>query len=80
MGWLTALGMFVVVWWVVLFTTLSLWLKPHQDVEGHFGTAGSAPEKTNLGKKMLLTTLIAFFVWLGIVILVNTGILEGWIS
>ena len=56
-----------------MFTMLPLWVKPHQ---GEFGTAGSAPENPYLLKKMLLTTVIAAFVWLAVYICVETGLIE----
>lgn len=79
MGVLTSIGMFVVIWWVILFTTLPLWVKPHDQLDDNFGTAGSAPQKTHLLKKAVLTTVIAFFVWLAVYILVETGKIEEWL-
>lgn len=79
MGALTAIGVYIIIWWLVLFTTLPLWVKPHQEADKHFGTAGSAPQRPYIGKKVALTTVIAFFVWLGVYILIETGIIEAWL-
>ena len=62
---ITQIGIFVIVWWVVLFSTLPLWIQrpsEEDDEELEPGTDPGAPINPNLGQKFLLTTGIAFVV------------------
>lgn len=50
--------LFVLMWWLVIFTTLPFGNRPSGTVT--LGHAASAPARHNLGKKLVATTLIAF--------------------
>jgi len=74
MGWLAGIYVYLIVWWLVLFTVLPWGVKvPDKPEPGH---ASSAPINPLLGRKLIITTLIAALVW-GLIDLV---ILSGWIS
>ncbi|MCR9254892.1 MAG: DUF1467 family protein [Alphaproteobacteria bacterium] len=64
MGWVSGIAVFVIVWWVVLFTMLPIGVRPPENPEE--GHATSAPERPMLGKKFLWTTLISTVIWAGI--------------
>jgi predicted secreted protein len=53
---------YVMIWVVILFMVLPWGAKPSEQPE--VGHATSAPEKPHIGLKMLITSLIAFFLWL----------------
>jgi predicted secreted protein len=75
MGWFTALVMFALVWWTVLFAVLPLGTNPMPDPDSATGWRG-APENPRLGRKLVITTLASLLIW-GIMV----GIIEsGWLS
>ena len=71
---LTALFIYFLIWWLTLFTVLPLGVKRHE--EHGKGFDEGAPEKPNLGKKLLLNTVISAVI-LGIIeVLVKTGVID----
>ena len=67
MNWYTLTAIFIVVWWLVLFTVLPIGVRT-QDEEGSTvpGSAGSAPARPMIVRKALITTLIAALIVTGI--------------
>ena len=61
MNIVSAIVIYVVVWWVILFTILPLWVQPVLKSEKYADTA--APRRSYIKKKFLLTTIISFFIW-----------------
>jgi len=56
----TALAIYFVLWWVVLFTTLPFGIRSqHEDGESVAGTDPGAPVLARMGRKLLWTTLIS---------------------
>ncbi|HWD57600.1 MAG TPA: DUF1467 family protein [Stellaceae bacterium] len=74
MGWVTGIVVYVLTWWVVLFMTLPLWIKPTEP--GDTGHGLGAPKQPFMWRKVALTSVIAAVVWAGIYIFV----IEPWIS
>lgn len=71
---LTAFFIYFLVWWLTLFTVLPIGVKRH-DEHGKGFDAG-APAIPNLGKKLILNTLISAVI-LGIMqLLVMTGVVN----
>jgi len=71
---MTALFIYFLIWWLTLFTVLPLGVKRHEE-DGKGFDAG-APEKPNLGKKLILNTIISAII-LGIMqLLVVTGVIH----
>jgi predicted secreted protein len=61
MNWFSGVLVYVMIWWVVLFTVLPWGIKvPEEPEPGH---ATSAPDKPRLGRKFLITTVIATVLW-----------------
>ncbi|MCF8474380.1 MAG: DUF1467 family protein [Emcibacter sp.] len=56
---------FIVCWWMVLFMVLPWGIKGHHESGEDFqtGIEPGSPIKANMGKKVLVTTGIAFVVW-----------------
>jgi len=73
MGWLTGVVVYILVWWVTLFTMLPLWVRPADPEAGH---DPGAPQYPYLGRKLVLTTVLAGVIWLGIYVVVH----EPWLS
>jgi predicted secreted protein len=56
----TALAIFFLIWWVVLFAVLPWGIKSqHEGDEIAPGTDPGAPSKARIGRKLLWTTMIA---------------------
>ena len=56
----TALAIYFVMWWIVLFLTLPFGVRSqHEDGEGAPGTDPGAPILARMGRKLLWTTLIS---------------------
>ena len=52
--------MFVLIWWIIFFITLPL--KISVPDKHHQGNASSAPKKTYIGIKVIVTTLISIII------------------
>jgi predicted secreted protein len=74
MTWVTGLAVYVVVWWIVLFTVLPWGAQPPDNPQP--GHATSAPEKPRMWIKAGVTTVIAAIVWLGIYWLVESDLIS----
>ncbi|HEV2302989.1 MAG TPA: DUF1467 family protein [Stellaceae bacterium] len=74
MGWLTAIVVYVITWWVTLFAILPLWVTPSEP--GDPGHAAGAPQRPRLLLKAAITTAVATVVWLGIWLLVRSPYLS----
>ena len=56
----TALAIYFVVWWLVLFLTLPFGVRSqHEDGEGAPGTDPGAPIMARMGAKLIWTTIIS---------------------
>lgn len=62
MGVFSAIVLYVVIWWVVLFAILPLWVKP--EINYVAGQDKGAPQDHQMRKKVRVTSLIALFLWL----------------
>lgn len=56
----TALAIYFVVWWIVLFLTLPFGVRSqHEDGDGAAGTDPGAPVLSRMGRKLIWTTAIS---------------------
>ena len=63
----TAVAIFFLIWWVVLFAVLPFGVRSqHEDGEMAAGTDPGAPVIPRLGRKLLLTTVVAASVEFGL--------------
>ncbi len=60
----TALAIYFVIWWIVLFVTLPFGIRSQRE-EGEDipGTDPGAPSKPGMGRKMIWTTIISAIVY-----------------
>ncbi len=65
LGFFTLAGIFLVIWWVVLFMVLPFGMQSHAEagLEVKDGGDPGAPVMPNLRKKVITTTIIAVAVW-----------------
>jgi predicted secreted protein len=62
MGWATGLMVYLVIWWTVLFAILPLGVKRVEN-PGR-GEDRGAPERPELKRKAIITTLVSGALWL----------------
>ena len=58
----TGIALYFVIWWIVLFAILPLWTRPVSDADPSSGWRG-APERPQLLKKALTTSIVAGMLW-----------------
>ena len=77
MSVVSAIVLFAVIWFLVLFLVLPMRLETQGD-RGEIvpGTQAGAPANLNMKRKALVTTLVAFVIWA----IVTAIILSGWIT
>ena len=63
---------YILLWWWVFFMTLPFGAKPPEIVEK--GHAPSAPQNPHLGKKILITTVLAAVLFVGVREIILSGI------
>jgi predicted secreted protein len=74
MNLFTGIVVYVLIWWVVLFTVLPWKSRPPS--HPGLGHATSAPKAPNLGIKFLVTSLIAAVIWGIVYMLIQKGIID----
>ena len=73
----TAFAIYFVLWWVVLFLTLPCGVRSqHEDGEGAPGTDPGAPIATQMGRKLIWTTMISALIFAAAVLAYNAGYLN----
>jgi predicted secreted protein len=73
MNWFTGVLVYVMIWWVVLFTVLPWGVRvPDEHAPGH---ATSAPVRPMILRKFLITTVIATVVWSAAYVLIESGLI-----
>lgn len=75
MRWGTAIAVYFVIWWVVLFAVLPLKVRTQGEAgEVVAGTPASAPARPHLLLKVALTSVLAAIVFAALWMLVNSGL------
>ena len=64
-----AIVLYLVIWWISLFLFLPLNIKNQKNVKK--GNDPGAPEKPEIRKKFLTTTIFSIFVWMVIFIVMK---------
>lgn len=74
MSLVSALVVFVIMWWTVLFAVLPFGVRPpEQPAPGH---AASAPERPKILKKMMWTTAVTIVLWIGVYGLITSDLIS----
>jgi len=63
MNWFTGCVLYVLIWWTALFAVLPIGTHPVADPDEHTGWRG-APERARMGRKLIITTIVATVLWL----------------
>ncbi|APH54585.1 putative membrane associated protein [Granulibacter bethesdensis] len=81
-GWFTAIVLYALIWWTLLFAILPLGTRTRQEADDVSGWRGT-PENPQILKKALLTTLISIVVWGIFMVVINSDYLSfrnGWLA
>ena len=82
MNWFTGVVLYVLLWWTVLFAVLPIGTRPAEDADSLTGWRG-APERPQLLRKAIITTLVAAVVWFGAWLLITSDYVSfrhGWFA
>ncbi len=74
MDWFSGIIVFLLIWWVALFTVLPLGVE--RDMGGPETTAHGAPKNANMKKKFLITTALSAIIWLVVFGLIEADIIN----
>ena len=75
MGWFTAVVLYVLIWWTVLFAVLPMGTRPVAGADGVTGWRG-APEHPRIIRKLIITSLVSAAVWAGCALIIDSS----WLS
>jgi predicted secreted protein len=83
MGWATAIMVYFLVWWTVLFAVLPFGIQPEPEPSDQEGGWRGAPRRPAILAKVVWTTVVATVVYAGIYMLIRSDWLsfrEGWLA
>jgi len=63
MNWFTAVVLYVLIWWTVLFAVLPIGTRAVAEADPETGWRGT-PASARMGRKFLWTTIVATVLWL----------------
>jgi predicted secreted protein len=63
MSWTTALAIYFVIWWVVLFTVLPFGVRTQEEAELVPGSDPGAPAVPSMRRKLIWTTIVSAIVF-----------------
>lgn len=69
----TMVGIYIILWWTVLFGVLPLGASKAVSEPPTDGTQWGAPDKPNLKQKFITTTWVSAIVWVIAMVLIFTG-------
>ena len=76
MHWFTGILVFTMIWWTVLFAVLPIGTNPVTDADPAAGGWRGAPERPQLGRKLLITTAISVVLLVVIVLVIQSDVLS----
>ncbi|HLY88346.1 MAG TPA: DUF1467 family protein [Acetobacteraceae bacterium] len=82
MSWFTGVVLYVLIWWTALFAVLPIGTRPVEEADEATGWRG-APQKPQLLRKVIITTLVAAVVWFGAWLLITSPYISfrhGWFA
>ncbi|MHA1108968.1 MAG: DUF1467 family protein [Alphaproteobacteria bacterium] len=78
MGWASGAVVYIIIWWLVLFLTLPIGVRPPHEVgeEAQPGNEAGAPVKSHIRIKIAATSLIAAILWGGAYWLIDSDLIS----
>ena len=74
MSWATGLMVYVVIWWTILFAVLPLGVRRTENPG--LGQDQGAPERPQLLRKAIITSLVAAVLWIGFYFLHQSDVFD----
>ena len=77
MNWFSALVVWLIIWWLVLFIILPIGIRGQAE-EGDIvkGSEPGAPHTLNIKRKFIQTTIVASILWVLTVALILSGLIS----
>ena len=82
MNWFTGVVLYVLIWWTALFAVLPIGTRPVEGADEATGWRG-APQRPQLLRKVVITTIVAAVVWFGAWLLITSPYISfrhGWFA
>jgi predicted secreted protein len=76
MGWFLSLVVYAIIWWTALFAVLPIGIRPDAQGDPEAGGWRGAPTQPRILQKVIITTIVATILWLGVFLLIESN----WIS
>lgn len=76
MHWFTGVVLFTMIWWTVLFAVLPIGTNPVADADPATGGWRGAPERPQLGRKLLATTGISAVLFVLALLVIESDVLS----
>ena len=74
MSWATGLMVYLVIWWTILFAVLPLGVRRAENPG--LGQDQGAPERPQLLRKAIITSLVAAVLWIGFYFLHHSDVFD----
>ncbi|MDB5412385.1 MAG: hypothetical protein JWR10_720 [Rubritepida sp.] len=76
MGWFLGFVVYSLIWWTLLFCVLPLGITPDAKGELEAGGWRGAPIKPRIGRVVLITTILAAVIWVGVFLLIDSNLIS----
>ena len=76
MHWFTGILVFTMIWWTGLFAVLPIGTNPVTDADPAAGGWRGAPERPQLGRKLLITTVVSVALFIVVAFVIQSDILS----
>ena len=76
MHWFTGILVFTMIWWTVLFAVLPIGTNPVADADPAAGGWRGAPERPQLGRKLLITTVVSVVLFIVVALVIQSDVLS----
>jgi predicted secreted protein len=83
MDWFSGIVVYLLIWWTALFAVLPIGTRPVEDPDPEAGGWRGAPARPLLLRKVMGTTVVAAVLWLGVHLVIESGLVsfrEGWFA
>ena len=73
MSLVSGIAVYIMIWWMVLFTVLPIGTSPEPESDPQTGGWRGLPRRPRMLRKMIITSLVSAVIWLGVHALVVTS-------
>ena len=83
MTWFNGAVLYLLVWWITLFAVLPIGTQPNAEANLEDGGWRGVPQAPRLGRKALITTLVAAVIWVILFVIISSDWLSfrsGWLA